>query len=77
MDQVIDGDKPMPKDGASWFSLNVHWWDSNVVLGPVSGNPGGDVDVWATGEYFADAIANAVRYVEGMGHRADIVQVNT
>lgn len=63
-----------PGDG--WFSINIHWWDSIVVIGAVSGDPGGHIDVWATGNDFADAVANAIRYVEAKGHRVSGFTVN-
>ena len=76
---VVDGAKQCPKDrdGERWYSLNVHWWDSCVVLGPTRGNPGGSCDVWATGKDFAEAVANAIRFVEKQGHQVDEIGVNT
>lgn len=74
MRNVIEGETA-PK-GKNWYSLNCHWWDSPVVLGQVEGSPGGDIDVWATGKDFAEAVANAIRYVEAKGHRVDQVCAN-
>jgi len=67
---------PEPDDGRRWYSLNVHYLDSNVIVGPVDGEPGGSYDVWATGEDFAESVMNAIRYVEGEGHCVGGVIVN-
>lgn len=60
------------------YSFNVHWWDSNVVLGgaAVRRRSHGDRDVEVGGSDFADAMSNAVRLVEQDGHRVDQVTVN-
>lgn len=55
-------------DGKRWWSFWVNWWDNGVVFGPVVGNPGGNKSVWAVGNDFADAAANAIRLVESEGH---------
>ena len=55
------------------YKLIIHYWDSNVVLGPTEGNPGGEYEISASGEDFADAVANAIREVESKGHRVDQV----
>lgn len=76
MNKVIEDKKGTIYPGTGWYSLNIHWWDSNMVLGRTSGNPGGDMNVWATGEDFADSVTNAIRHVEAKGHRVDQVTVN-
>lgn len=71
--KVVEGESC---PGSGWYSLNCHWWDSSVVLGATKEKLVGDIDVWATGGDFAEAVANAIRYVEEKGHRVDQVTVN-
>ena len=66
-----------PYPGKGWLSINCHWWDGPHGIGiAVRGTRGGDIDVWATGFDFADAVANAIRYVEAKGHSVDNVCLN-
>jgi hypothetical protein len=73
---AVDGSLPRPEGLLKWYSFNVHWWDSGVVFGPAEGNPGGKMDVWARGNDYADAAANAIRFVEKLGHWVDSVASN-
>lgn len=74
---INDGAYPGDRtDGKLWYSLNVHWWDSCVVIGSVNGNPGGSEDIWSAGKDFAEAASNAIRHIESKGHRVDQVAVN-
>lgn len=61
-------------DGLRWYCVVVSWWDGEVVVGP-SDAAGGEVDVWCAGNDFADAVANAVRFVEAKGHAVQQVTV--
>lgn len=69
-------------DGGRSYSFAVSWFGSIdaksvTVVGPgLPGEAGGTVDVWAAGEDFADAVANAIRFVEGQGRNVMQVGVN-
>lgn len=58
-----------------WYALDIHYADTGVVIGPVVGNPYGSVEVAATGRDFAEAVANAIRFTELIGHRVDGVGI--
>lgn len=74
---ISGGDWPGNRDdGLQWFSINLHWWDSPVVLGPVDGKPYGEMDVWAADADFAGAVAKAIRYMESLGHSVDRIIPN-
>jgi len=57
------------------YALEVCWWDSGVILGPVHGNPGGSINVLAKGKDFAETVAKTIRFVESLGHI--VVQITT
>lgn len=61
-----------PNTTDDWWAFDVHYWDSGVVCGfETPPGTGGTIFVWAIGHDWADAAANAIRFVESMGHRVD------
>jgi len=74
-EQLVTPMEPGRYPSDKGFAFDVQWWDSGVILGPVAGNPGGEISLWAKGSDFADAAANAWRYVESMGHIVSSVSI--
>lgn len=64
-----------PENCDGFYYLDVRYWDSNVILGAVAGNPGGEYEVWAKGKDFAEAVMHAIRFIEDKEHH--VVQVTS